>query len=85
MEDNTPKKDGLFYKLIFIICCSIIGFVAINFINCAFMIPGTMERANALGGLKNPPSIDCKESQKKGYDALLSVLTTIIALKTRVD
>ena len=49
------------------------------------MIPGSIERANALGGLKNAPPLDCKESQKRGYEVLLTVLSTIIALKAKVD
>jgi hypothetical protein len=79
------KKDCLTNRLIFIICCSLITFVGVNFVSCTFMIPGTIERASALGGLKNPPPLDCKESQKRGYDAILAVLSTVIALKARVD
>ena len=79
------KKDCLTNRFIFIICCSLITFVGVNFISCTFMIPGSIERANALGGLKNPPPLDCKESQKRGYDAILAVLSTVIALKARVD
>lgn len=85
MEETPPKKDKLIAKLIIAICCSILGFVGINFLSCTFMIPGTMERAFALGGLKNPPPLNCKESQGKGYDVLLTLLTTVIALKTKMD
>ena len=89
-SDNLPKEVGkkhgsILNKLIFIICCSIIGFVGINFIACNFMIPGTINKANVLGGLKNPPPLDCKESEKKGYETLLTILTTMIALRTRVE
>jgi hypothetical protein len=38
-----------------------------------------------MGKLKNPPPLDCKESEKKGYETLLTILTTVIALRTRVD
>ena len=79
------KKDCITNRLIFIVCCSLITFVGINFISCTFMIPGSMERAQALGGLKNAPPLDCKESQKRGYDAILTILSTVIALKARVD
>ena len=72
-------------KLIFIICFSIIGFVGINFISCNFIFPGSINGANALGKLKNPPPLDCKESEKKGYETLLTILTTVIALRTRVE
>ena len=72
-------------KLIFIICLSIIGFVGINFVSCNFMIPGSIISANVLGGLKNPPPLDCKESEKKGYETLLTILTTVIALRTKVE
>lgn len=88
LSEEFPKKEekkNLIVKLIFVICCSIISFVGINFINCTFMIPGTMERANALGGLKNPPPLDCKESQRRGYETLITLLTTVIALKTKIE
>ena len=42
-------------KLIYIICISAIGFVSVNFVACTFMIPGTINRANVNGELKNPP------------------------------
>ena len=72
-------------KLIFIVCCSVIVFVGATFINCNFMIPGTTNSANLLGGLKNPPPTDCKESEKRGYETLLGILTTIIALRTKLE
>ena len=89
-SDDLPKEVGkkhgsLLNKLIFIICCSIIGFVGVNFIACNFMVPGTINKANVLGGLKNPPPLDCKESERRGYETLLTILTTVIALRTRVE
>ena len=85
-QKKVAKKHGsILNKLIFIICCAVIGFVGLNFISCNFMIPGTINRANALGGLKNPPPLDCKESERRGYETLLTILTTVIALRTRVE
>ena len=89
-SDDLPKEVGkkhgsILNKLIFIICCSIIGFVGVNFVACNFMIPGTINKANVLGGLKNPPPLDCKESERRGYETLLTILTTVIALRTRVE
>jgi len=49
------------------------------------MIPGTINKANVLGGLKNPPPLDCKESERRGYETLLAILTTVIALRTKVE
>ena len=72
-------------KLIFIVCCSIVGFVGINFVACNFMVPGTINRANAKGELKNPTPLDCKESERRGYETLLAILTTVIALRTKVE
>lgn len=72
-------------KLIFIVCFAAIGFVGVNFIACNFMIPGSITTSNVLGGLKNPPPLDCKESERRGYETLLSILTTVIALRTRVE
>ena len=57
-------------KLIFIICFSVIAFVGIGFINCNFITPS---------------SPTCKESERRGYETLLTVLTTIIALRTKID
>lgn len=88
MEDNNSpkekKKCGL-NNIIFIICLSVVTFVGVNFFVCNFMIPGSINSANMLGGLKNPPPLDCKESERRGYEALLTILTTIIALKTKID
>jgi hypothetical protein len=89
-SDDLPKKVGkkhgsLLNKLIFIICCAVITFVGVNFISCNFMLPGSMNQANANGKLKNPPPLDCKESERRGYETLLTILTTVIALRTRVE
>jgi hypothetical protein len=72
-------------KLIFIVCFASIGFVGVNFISCNFMLPGTINSANVKGNLKNPPPLDCKESERRGYDTLLAILTTVIALRTKVE
>jgi hypothetical protein len=89
-SENLPnvagKKHGsLLNKLIFIICCAVITFVGVNFISCNFMLPGSINRANVKGELKNPPPLECKESERRGYETLLSILTTVIALRTRVE
>jgi hypothetical protein len=89
-SDDLPKEVGkkhgsLLNKLIFIICCAVIVFVGVNFISCNFMLPGSMNQANANGKLKNPPPLDCKESERRGYETLLTILTTVIALRTRVE
>ena len=84
-QNAVGKKGSILNKLIFIICASIIGFVGLNFIACNFMIPGTTNHANLLGGLKNPPPTDCKESERRGFETLLTILTTVIALRTRVE
>ena len=86
LQKEVEKNRGsILNKLIFIICCSIIGFVGINFIACNFMVPGTINNANVLGGLKNPPPLDCKESERRGYETLLTILTTVIALRTKLE
>lgn len=90
LSDDLPKEVGkkngsVLNKLIFVICCAIIGFVGVNFVACNFMIPGSMNRANVKGVLKNPPPLDCKESERRGYETLLGILTTVIALRTKVE
>jgi len=86
LPNGVEKNRGsILNKLIFVICCSIIGFVGINFIACNFMVPGTINNANVLGGLKNPPPLDCKESERRGYETLLTILTTVIALRTKLE
>jgi len=84
-QKKVGKKGSILNKLIFLICCSIVGFVGINFVACNFMVPGTINKANVLGGLKNPPPLDCKESERRGYETLLTILTTVIALRTKVE
>jgi hypothetical protein len=49
------------------------------------MLPGSMNESNAKGELQNPPPLDCKESERRGYETLLTILTTVIALRTRVE
>ncbi len=82
---NHTKKNSVLNKLIFIICYASIAFVGINFISCRFMIPGTITNANVLGGLKNPPPINCQESERRGYEILITLMTTVIALRTKVE
>lgn len=85
-QKRVEKKHGsILNKLIFIICCSVIVFVGVNFISCNFMLPGSMNQANVKGDLKNPPPLDCKESERRGYETLLTILTTVIALRTKVE
>jgi hypothetical protein len=89
-SDDLPKEVGkkhgsILNKLILVICCSVIGFVGMNFVACNFMLPGSMNEANAKGELQNPPPLDCKESERRGYETLLTILTTVIALRTRVE
>jgi hypothetical protein len=84
-KEVGKKQSSILNRLIFAVCCSIIGFVGLNFVSCNFMIPGTTNYANLLGGLKNPPPTDCKESERRGFETLLTILTTVIALRTKVE
>ena len=89
-SDDLPsvvgrKHGSLLNKLIFIICCAVIIFVGVNFVSCNFMLPGSINKANVEGELKNPPPLDCKESERRGYETLLTILTTVIALRTRIE
>ena len=88
-SEDQPKKERkglcLLDKLIVAVVASTLTYVGITFLNCNFMIPGSMERSDALGGLVNPPPLDCKESESRGYGALTALLTTLIALKTRLE
>lgn len=88
-SEELPKKEKkrlcLLDKLIVVVVAGTLAYVGITFVNCNFLIPGSMERADALGGLKNPPPLDCRESESKGYNALFTLLSTIIALKTKLD
>lgn len=59
---------------------SIIGIVAIDFINCNFKLPFSI-----LGGQEKVVSEVCKDSEKNSYDTLIILLNTVIALKTRME
>jgi hypothetical protein len=78
-------RKKIITNLIFIICVSIISFIGINFFSCNFLIPGSINRANVLGGLVNKPQLNCEESERRGYETLMMLLTTVIALKTKMD
>jgi len=84
-QKTVKRKTPLLNKLILIVGCSIVLFVGLNFVSCNFMLPGSIQHANSLGLLKNPPPTDCKESERRGYEVLLTVLTTVIALKTKME
>lgn len=87
-SEDHPKKVRkgrcLLDKLLVAIVIATLGYVGISFINCNFMVPGSIQRANALGGLKNPPPLDCEQSQRRGYETLFMLLSTLIALKTKI-
>lgn len=89
LSEDQPKKERknicLLDKLIVLIVISIIGYTGVTFLNCNFLVPGSIESANALGGLKNPPPLKCEDSQKRGFDVLFMLLSTLIALKVKVD
>lgn len=59
---------------------SIIGIVAIDFINCNFKLPFSI-----LGDQEKVVSEVCKDSEKNSYDTLIILLNTVIALKTRME
>jgi hypothetical protein len=86
---DPPKKERkglcLLDKLIVAIVAGTLGYVGITFLNCNFMIPGSMERADALGGLKNPPPIECEQSTSQGYNALFTLFTALLGLKAKMD
>ena len=84
-QETERRKTPLLNRLILIVGCSIVLFVGLNFISCNFMIPGSIQHANSLGILKNPPPTDCKESERRGYEVLITLLTTVIALKTKME
>ena len=84
-QKTVKRKTPLLNKLILIVGCSIVLFVGLNFLSCNFILPGSIQHANSLGLLKNPPPTDFKESERRGYEVLLTVLTTVIALKTKME
>jgi hypothetical protein len=79
------KGLKLLDKLIVLIVVGTVGYVGVTFANCNFMIPGSMERADALGGLVNPPPLDCKESESRGYNALFTLFTALLGLKAKME
>ncbi len=84
-QKKGRKNPSLLDKLIVTIVIGTLGYVGITFVNCNFMIPGSMERADALGGLVNPPPLDCKESESRGYNALFTLFTALLGLKAKMD
>jgi hypothetical protein len=85
LQEKAKKGGKILNKLIVIVSVSTICYIGLTFLNCNFMIPGSMERADALGGLKNPPPLDCKESERRGYDALFTLFTALLGLKAKMD
>jgi hypothetical protein len=79
------KNFKLLDKLIVTIVLGTLGYVGVTFANCNFLIPGSMERADALGGLKNPPPLECSQSVSQGYNALFTLFTALLGLKAKMD
>jgi hypothetical protein len=86
---DQPKKERkdlcLLDKLLVTIVIGCLTYIGFTFANCNFLVPGSMNRANALGGLLNPPPLDCKESERRGYDALFTLFTALLGLKAKMD
>lgn len=89
LSGDHPKKARkslcLLDKLLVSIVIGCLTYVGFTFANCNFLVPGSMNRANALGGLLNPPPLDCKESERRGYDALFTLFTALLGLKAKMD
>jgi len=79
------KNLKLLDKLIVTIVLGTLGYVGLTFANCNFLIPGSMERADALGGLKNSPPLECSQSITQGYNALFTLFTALLGLKAKMD
>jgi len=89
-SDDLPNmveknRGSILNKLIISVCVVTMGFVGLNFVACNFMLPGSIVKADAEGELKNPAPLDCKESERRGYETLLTILTTVIALRTKIE
>ena len=85
LQKKERKSPSLLDKLLVTIVVGCLTYVGFTFANCHFLVPGSMNRANALGGLLNPPPLDCKESERRGYDALFTLFTALLGLKARMD
>jgi hypothetical protein len=88
-SEDQQKKVGKNFRILDKLIASLVictlGYIGITFLNCNFMIPGSLERADALGGLVNPPPLDCKESERRGYDALFTLFTALLGLKAKME
>ena len=84
-QKKAKKGLCLLDKLIVAIVVGTLGYVGLTFANCNFLVPGSIQRADSLGGLKNPPPLDCKESESKGYNALFTLFTALLGLKAKMD
>lgn len=85
MESPQKGKLKLLDKLILLIVISTISYVGFTFLNCNFMFPGSINAENVRGMLKNPPPLECKESERRGYDALFTVFTALLGLKAKME
>jgi hypothetical protein len=84
-QKKEKKGPCLLDKLLVAIVVGCLTYTGFTFANCNFLVPGSMNRANALGGLLNPPPLDCKESERRGYDALFTLFTALLGLKAKMD
>ena len=78
------KKTSLFNILILMITSAVIAFTGFNVLTCSLVFPGSIRSISLKDG-KNPPLADCENSERRGYETLLTVLTTLVALKAKLD
>ena len=74
------KKTSLFNILILMITSAVIAFTGFNVLTCSVAFPGSIRSIS-----KNPSISECESSEKEGYQTLLTVLTTLVALKAKLD
>lgn len=84
-ENDKNNTKTYLNKLIYTLCYSVIGLVAINFATCNFGIPGTLHYKWVTGQLKNDPKIDCNKIQNEGLTQLLVAAGLIITYKAKPD
>lgn len=81
---DEKKKPSIFNFLVVLVTISIILFAGLNILSCAFVFPGSI-RSQEITNKKSSFPSECENTEKRGYETMLAVLTAVLALKARLD
>jgi hypothetical protein len=82
---KSGKSGDLLNRLIYAVVLSVILYAGLTFVNCNFILPGSILNKILVENIKISTQLDCKESESKAYNALFTALGYLLGLKAKID